>query len=440
MPVTKIRGNTQIIDGTIYDAQIATAAAIQLTKIQNGSSILLATGTVAMTADFNVGGNNIINVAAPINPNDAANKAYVDAAITGLDLKQSVRVASPGGNVNISAPGATIDGITMTVGDRVLLKDQTIASENGLWEWTGAASAMTRTLDADNNAEVNTGLFVFVEEGSVNGATGWALTTPNPINIGVTNLTFTQFSGSGSYTSGDGLTLVGNQFSAVAADATIVVSPSGIRFRTVTSGDIIVGNASNVATPVTMSGDATITNTGVLAISNNVITPAKLTRQTSGQLLFGQGAGADLAWASMSGDATITNAGLITIGNNVITAAKMARQPTGSIAIGQGAGTDLAWQTVSGDATLSAAGVLTINAGTFLNAHQVKNETPSGTVNGVNVTFVLANTPLSGTLTLYLNGLEQEGGAGNDYTISGATITFTNAPVSGDKVRADYWY
>lgn len=440
MPVTKIRGNTQIIDGTIYDAQIATAAGIQLSKLQNGASILLATGAVAMAADFNLAGNQIINVGTPTNPNDAANKAYVDAAVTGLDLKQSVRAATGGSNINLSSPGAVIDGVTMSNGDRVLVKDQTIASENGVYVWNGAATPMTRATDADTNAEVNTGLFVFVEEGTMNGSSGWALTTPNPIDIGVTNLTFTQFSGSGTYTAGNGLQLSGSQFSVLAADATINVSPSGIRFRTVPSGDIVVGNASGIATPVTMTGDASITNTGVLTINNNVLTADNFARQASGQLLVGQGAGADLSWVSMSGDATMTNAGLLTLGNNVVTASKLARQASGAIAIGQGAGADIAWQTVSGDASLSNGGVLTINAGTFLNAHKINGETPSGTVNGVNVSFTLAHTPLSGTLSLYLNGLEQEAGAGNDYTISGSTITFTNAPVSGDKVRADYWY
>ncbi|MFZ5985498.1 MAG: hypothetical protein ACOYWZ_00005, partial [Bacillota bacterium] len=65
-------------------------------------------------------------------------------------------------------------------------------------------------------------------------------------------------------------------------------------------------------------------------------------------------------------------------------------------------------------------------------------ETPSGAINGTNVTFTLANTPVTGTETVYLNGLLQEPGAGNDYTISGTTITYLSAPLTGDRLKVNY--
>jgi hypothetical protein len=92
---------------------------------------------------------------------------------------------------------------------------------------------------------------------------------------------------------------------------------------------------------------------------------------------------------------------------------------------------------MSGDATITAAGVVTV-ANQMKIAKYITRETPSGTVNGSNVTFTLANTPVSGTEQVYLNGLLQEPGAGNDYTISGATITYLTAPLSGDRIRVSY--
>jgi hypothetical protein len=68
----------------------------------------------------------------------------------------------------------------------------------------------------------------------------------------------------------------------------------------------------------------------------------------------------------------------------------------------------------------------------------IVRETPGGLVNGANTTYTLANTPISNTEMLYVNGLLQEPGAGNDYTISGGTITMLSAPVSGDRIRVNY--
>lgn len=129
---------------------------------------------------------------APSDDNDLTNKAYVDSVATGLDVKESVRVASQA-DVDISAPGAAIDGVTLANGDRVLLKAQDAGEENGIYEFNGAAVPMTRAADADSNAEVNAGMFTFVEEGT-NADQGWVLTTNNPIDLGVDAIAFSQFS------------------------------------------------------------------------------------------------------------------------------------------------------------------------------------------------------------------------------------------------------
>lgn len=121
-----------------------------------------------------------------------ATKQYVDDVIAGIrDPKDAVRVASTG-NVVIATPGASIDGITLSIGDRVLLKDQTLPETNGIYVFNGAAVAMTRATDADADAEVTQGLSTDVVEGTVNGKKRFLLTTADPIVLGSNSLVFVE--------------------------------------------------------------------------------------------------------------------------------------------------------------------------------------------------------------------------------------------------------
>jgi hypothetical protein len=118
--------------------------------------------------DFN-GVARIANLPDPVAAQHPATKAYVDAAVEGLAWKDSCRVATQA-NLNLAAPGATIDGVTMAVSDRVLVRSQTAASENGIYIWNGAAVAMTRSLDANTAAELEQAIAT-VEEGTSAAAT-----------------------------------------------------------------------------------------------------------------------------------------------------------------------------------------------------------------------------------------------------------------------------
>jgi hypothetical protein len=186
-------------------------------------------GIPLAAADVNLNSKKIIGLATPVSGTDAATKAYVDAAAQNLDVKASCRAASVTlTNITIAAPGATIDGVTMVSGDRVLVKENTTNTENGIYVWNGAATPMTRALDADANAEVTAGMFTFVTEGTTNADTGWILTTNDPITVGGTGLVFTQFSGTGSVVAGNGLIKTGAVIDVVGTSNRIITLADSI--------------------------------------------------------------------------------------------------------------------------------------------------------------------------------------------------------------------
>jgi len=178
-------------------------------------------------------------------------KEYVDAVKVGLDVKDSARVATTGSNIDLSSAPAAIDGVTLTSGDRVLVKDQSTASANGIYAYAGSGNAMTRATDFDADAEVTSGAFVFIEEGTANGDNGFVLTTDGSITVGTTNLAFAQFSGAGSITAGDALSKTGNTLDVNVDDQTMEVSGDNLRIKGITqtaTGDLIFGNTNGANT------------------------------------------------------------------------------------------------------------------------------------------------------------------------------------------------
>src|SRR6056300_979368 len=201
----------------------------------DGSTITATSGDLTLTAtsgDIDANSNKIVNVATPVNDTDAANKSYVDAARTGLDVKASVKVAT---TANITLSGTqTIDGVALSVGDRVLVKNQTTASENGIY--VVASSGWSRATDADENAEVTSGMFTFIEQGSVNSDTGFVLTTDGAITVGSTNLEFTLFSASGTLIAGDGLSKNGDTLEVNVANG-LQIASDNVELASSVAGD-----------------------------------------------------------------------------------------------------------------------------------------------------------------------------------------------------------
>jgi hypothetical protein len=199
--------------------------------------------------DVNLNSKKITGLATPVSGTDAANKAYVDAAAQGLDVKPSCRVASVLlTNIPIASPGATIDGVTMVVGDRVLVKENSSNIENGIYVWNGAAVPMTRSTDADTSAEVTPGMFTFIEEGGTNADSGWILTTNAPISLGSTGLVFSQFSGAGQINAGTGLTKSGNTIDAIGTAGRISVAADSIDIDATYAGQASIVTLGNVTT------------------------------------------------------------------------------------------------------------------------------------------------------------------------------------------------
>lgn len=211
-------------------------------------------------------GNGNAKVATPTDAAHIATKGYVDAARQGLDVKQSVRVATTA-PINLSADleaGDLIDGVTLVAGDRVLVKDQSTATENGIYVAV-ASGAASRSSDANGTAdtgELKPGTFTFVEEGTVNSDKGFVVSTNGTITIGSTSIAWTQFSGAGSFTAGDGLSQSGNTINVnVVADRTAIVGDA-VDIASTYAGQSSITTLGTITTGVWNGTDVAVTDGG----------------------------------------------------------------------------------------------------------------------------------------------------------------------------------
>ena len=230
---TDIAGITSLVvdDITINGQTISTTASNKNIELSPHS-----TGTVTVPAGY--------KDRAGFTDNSLANKAYVDSVSQGLDVKNSVEAATTanlsatysngtagvGATLTFGTAVTTLDGYTLVNGDRILVKDQTNAFENGIYTRT-SSTVFTRAIDADTSSDLSGGVFVFVEQGTLNGDNGYVFTHNGAPTIGTTNLPVSQFSGAGQITAGAALTKTGNQLDVAVDGSSIEITTDALNVK-----------------------------------------------------------------------------------------------------------------------------------------------------------------------------------------------------------------
>jgi len=234
----------------------------------NGNLVLDPNGS----GTIDVSSARITSLATPTGSTDAATKAYVDAQLQGLDVKNSVRVATTANGTLSSAfaNNSTVDGITLATNDRILIKDQSTGSENGIYT-VNASGAPTRATDFDADSEVTGGAFFFAEEGTTNADNGFVLTNDGAITVGTTALTFTQFSGAGQVIAGSALTKSGNTLNVGVDDSSIEVSSDALRVKASGITNAMLAGSIDLTAKVTGSLPVANGGTGLTAIAKGSI-------------------------------------------------------------------------------------------------------------------------------------------------------------------------
>lgn len=273
---------TDINGLTSLDVDNLTLDANAITSTDSNGNIELSpngTGTVVVPASY--------EARAGFSSQSLVNKAYVDSVTSGLSVKSPVKVATTGnlnatynngagtltGNSNFAL---SVDGVTVSVNDRILVKDQSTAAQNGFYKVTAtgsgsAAFVLTRTPDADAASELVAGAFAFVEEGTANADNGYVLSTDGAVTLGTTAINFEQFSGAGQISAGDGLTKTGNALSLNVDDSSIEINADTARVKALgVTNAMLAGSIAN----------AKLSNSSVTINSNSLALGASLTLDT----------------------------------------------------------------------------------------------------------------------------------------------------------------
>ena len=242
--------------------------AIQIRSNQIADSQVGAAKLDLSSGTFNFA-SATVQVATPSADAQAANKGYVDSVAQGLDVKDSCKVAT---TANITLSGTqTIDGIAVAADDRVLVKNQSTASENGLYLCKAGAWSRTDDLAAGADAA---GAFVFIEQGSTQADAGFVCTSDKGAAVVGTNpLAFTQFSGAGSVEAGNGLSRSGSTLSVQLDGSTLAVSGSGVKVADGGISDAQLSNSAAIA--VSKLAASSVTLGGVtVSLGGSDATPA----------------------------------------------------------------------------------------------------------------------------------------------------------------------
>ena len=336
-------GSTNIALGA---TETALAGLTQLTVDNidlNGNAITTTSGDLTLNpaGDITVSNNRITNLGTPTAATDAATKGYVDAVAEGLHVHAAVHAyqatnlgaaysngtAGVGATLTFTGSMPQFDGVTLSVGERVLVAGMSSAAENGIYEKT-ATLVLTRATDFDTPTEMAGGDFVFVDSGSTYANTGWVLDAP-VTTVGSVGVSFIQFSGAGTFTAGTGMDLTGTSFSVtgsggIASTATGVELAAGVAGAglTLTSGVLDVVGVSGRTTITANAVDISATYAGQTSIDTvGTITTGTwngtgidvanggtgLSTVTANGLMYGNGTGAVAVTAAGAHGAIMTS-------------------------------------------------------------------------------------------------------------------------------------
>lgn len=265
--------------------------------------------------------NKLVNLADPSAATDATTKQYVDNLVNGLAFKDEVQCATTtnGTLATAYAAGQVIDGYTLVLADRILLKNQTTQSENGIYVVT--AGAPTRATDFDAGSEWKQAT-VRVVDGTTNKNTQWTCNNTGSVTFGTTAITFVTSGGGVSYTAGNGLGLSTNTFSVTPNGSSLDVSPSGVKIADAAAGNGLT-SASGIlsvgaGTGITVGADTVGIDTSVVvrkyaaSIGNGSLTTLAVTHSLGSR---------DITWCCYDAstyevvypNATITDANTLTL-------------------------------------------------------------------------------------------------------------------------------
>jgi hypothetical protein len=423
-----VYANSGTIGASLLTGTLTTAAQPNVTSVGTLSSLsvtgnvaagnLTTTGVLSVTGtgvssiagNLDMTSNNIINLAEPVNSTDAATKAYVDSIAQGLHTHDSCNAATnttlasiSGGTVTYnngtSGVGATltttgsyttIDGVTLSNGMRILVKNEANAAHNGIYDRT-SSTVLTRSTDFDTPTEMAGGDFTFVTAGTLYDNTGWVMTDP-VTTVGTTDVNWAQFSGAGTYTAGTGLTLTGSQFSVNVAQPTITS----------------LGTLTGLGVNGTITAVDITANTGVFTGNGSGLTALNASNISSGTLAQARLANASLTVNGQSitlgGSGTITanTTQTLTLGTyltgtsfNGGTAVTAAVDATSANTASKVVARDASGNFSAGTITATLSGAAT-TAGTVTTAAQ-PNITSVGTLSSLSVTGNISAGNVSAT-------------------------------------------
>jgi hypothetical protein len=417
--------------GTLTSATVTgNVAAGNLTT--TGVLSVTGTGVSSIAGNLDMTSNTIINLATPTNSTDAATKQYVDDVAQGLHTHDSCNAATQttlasisggtvtynngasgvGANLTTTGTFTTIDGVTLSNGMRILVKNEANAAHNGIYDRT-STTVLTRSDDFNTPTEMAGGDFVFVTAGTLYDNTGWVMTDP-VTTVGTTNVNWVQFSGAGTYTAGTGLTLTGSQFSVNASQTqvTSVGTLTGLNSSgTITAPaftantGVFTGNGSglsaiagaNVTGTVSSATSATTAGTVTTAAQPNITSVSTsfsgLTFVANAQITM-SGAGSQISGVNLISASSFSGNGSSITGINASSIASgtlaQARLANSTLTLGN---TTL----TLGGTTTTVAGLSSVTSTTFVGA--LTGAATSATTAGTVTTAAQPNITSVGTLT-----------------------------------------